>query len=80
MQYTGRERLVNRRTMAALAVVPVATIALLAVPATHDLVRYYLRGGGRPDQGHRPGRPLFWPFLVYANLVVWGSTACSSGP
>src|SRR4029453_2830381 len=41
MQYTGRERLVTRRTMAALAVVPAATVALLAVPATHDLVRYY---------------------------------------
>jgi signal transduction histidine kinase len=76
MQYTGRERLVNRRTMAALAVVPAATVALLAVPATHDLVRYY-----RPEAAADPASaiaqvgPLFWPFLVYANLVIWGSTA-----
>jgi hypothetical protein len=41
MQYTGRPQWVNRRTMAALAVVPLATVTLLAVPATHDLVRYY---------------------------------------
>ena len=76
MQYTGRERLVNRRTMAALAVVPVATIALLAVPATHDLVRYYPPGAeADPTRAIAQVGPLFWPFLVYANLVVWGSTA-----
>lgn len=75
MQYTGRPQWVNRRTMAALAVVPVATVALLAIPATHDLVRYY-----RPDAEADPTRaiaqvgPLFWPFLVYANLVLWGAT------
>jgi signal transduction histidine kinase len=76
LQYTGRERLVTKQIMAALAVVPVATVALLAVPATHDLVRYY-----PPEAAADPSRaiaqvgPLFWPFLVYANLVVWGSTA-----
>ncbi|HJW63171.1 MAG TPA: histidine kinase N-terminal 7TM domain-containing protein, partial [Actinomycetes bacterium] len=76
MQYTGRERLVNRWTMAALAVVPVATIALLAVPATHDLVRYYPPGADAdPTRAIAQVGPLFWPFLVYANLVVWGSTA-----
>ena len=75
MQYTGRPQWVNRRTMAALAVVPVATVALLAVRATHDLVRYY-----PPEAAADPSRaiaqvgPLFWPFLVYANLVIWGST------
>jgi PAS domain S-box-containing protein len=75
MQYTGRERLVNRRTMAALAVVPVATVALLAVPATHDLVRYYPREAtADPSRAIAQVGPLFWPFLVYTNLVVWGST------
>ncbi|MET0832788.1 MAG: histidine kinase N-terminal 7TM domain-containing protein [Actinomycetota bacterium] len=75
MQYTGRPQWVNRRTMAALAVVPLATVTLLAVPATHDLVRYY-----RPEAAADPTRaiaqvgPLFWPFLVYANLVLWGAT------
>jgi PAS domain S-box-containing protein len=75
MQYTGRPRWVNWRTMTALAVVPLATVTLLAVPATHDLVRYY-----RPEAAADPSRaiaqvgPLFWPFLVYANLVLWGAT------
>jgi PAS domain S-box-containing protein len=76
MQYTGRERLVNRRIMAALAVVPLATIALLAVPATHDLIRYYPpEAQADPANAIAQVGPLFWPFLVYADLVIWGSTA-----
>jgi PAS domain S-box-containing protein len=76
MQYTGRERLVNRRTMAALAVVPLATVALLAVPATHHLVRYYPpEAAADPAHAIAQVGPLFWPFLVYADLVIWGSTA-----
>jgi PAS domain S-box-containing protein len=76
MQYTGREGWVNRRAMAALAVVPLATVALLAIPATHDLVRYYPPEAARDPAGAiAQVGPLFWPFLVYANLVVWGSTA-----
>jgi PAS domain S-box-containing protein len=76
MQYTGRDLLVNRRTMAALAVVPVATVALLAVPATHDLVRYYPpEAAADPADAIAQVGPLFWPFLVYADLVIWGSTA-----
>jgi signal transduction histidine kinase len=76
MQYTGRDRLVNRRTMGALAVVPLATVALLAVPATHDLVRYYPpEAAADPADAIAQVGPLFWPFLVYADLVIWGSTA-----
>ena len=76
MQYTGRERWVNRRTMAVLAVVPLATLGLLAVPATHDLVRYYPpEAAADPAAAIAQVGPLFWPFLVYANLVIWGSTA-----
>ncbi|HEX7147722.1 MAG TPA: histidine kinase N-terminal 7TM domain-containing protein, partial [Actinomycetota bacterium] len=75
MQYTGRPRWVNRRTMAALAVVPVATVTLLAVPATHDLVRYYKPGAeADPTRAIAQVGPLFWPFLVYANLVLWAAT------
>jgi signal transduction histidine kinase len=76
MQYTGHQRWVNRRVMAALAVVPLATIALLAIPATHDLVRYYPPAAAADPTGAiAQVGPLFWPFLVYANLVIWGSTA-----
>ena len=75
MQFTGRDRWVNRRTLTALALPPVALIVLLANRATHDLVRYY-----PPSMQHDPDAiaqvgPLFWPFLLYADAVIWGCTA-----
>ena len=76
MQYTRRDRWVNRPVMAALAVPPVAVIVLLANPATHDLVRYYPpEAAADPAEAIAQVGPLFWPFLVYADLVVWGCTA-----
>jgi signal transduction histidine kinase len=75
MQYTGRGRWVNRRTLTALMLPPVAVIVLLANQATHDLIRYYPpSAAGDPDAIAQVG-PLFWPFLVYSNLLVWGCTA-----
>jgi PAS domain S-box-containing protein len=75
VQYTGRGRWVNRYTLAALAVPSVAVVLLLANGATHDLVRWYpASAAGNPDAIAQVG-PLFWPFLVYANLVIWASTA-----
>jgi signal transduction histidine kinase len=74
MQYTGRARWVNRRTLAAVAVPAAALIVLLANRSTHDLVRYYppsMRGD--PDAIAQVG-PLFWPFLVYGDAVVLGCT------
>jgi PAS domain S-box-containing protein len=74
MQYTGLGRWVNRYTLAALAVPSAAVLVLLANRATHDLVRYYpASAAGDPDAIAQVG-PLFWPFLVYADLVVWGCT------
>jgi PAS domain S-box-containing protein len=76
MQYTGRARWVNRSTMAALAIPPAAVIVLLANQATHDLVRYYPPSAATdPTDAIAQVGPLFWPFLVYADLVVWGCTA-----
>ncbi len=76
MQYTGRDRWVNRSTMAALAIPPAAVIVLLANQATHDLVRYYPPSAtADPADAIAQVGPLFWPFLVYADLVVWGCTA-----
>ncbi|HEX6674967.1 MAG TPA: histidine kinase N-terminal 7TM domain-containing protein [Actinomycetes bacterium] len=75
MQYTGRGRWVNRYTITALLIPSVGVIVLLANKGTHDLVRYYPPSAvGDPDAIAQVG-PLFWPFLVYADLVVWGSTA-----
>jgi len=76
MQYTGRARWVNRSTMAALAIPPAAVIVLLANQATHDLVRYYPPSAATdPTDAIAQVGPLFWPFLAYADLVVWGCTA-----
>jgi signal transduction histidine kinase len=76
MQYTGRDRWLNRYTMAALAVPPLAVIVLLANRGTHDLVRYYPRAAvADPANAIAQVGPWFWPFLVYANLVIWGCTA-----
>ena len=41
LQYTGRDRWVTGRLLCLLAVVPVSTNVMLALPATHDLVRSY---------------------------------------
>jgi signal transduction histidine kinase len=76
MRYTRRDRWVNRPVMAALAVPPAAVIVLLANQTTHDLVRYYPPSAAAdPEDAIAQVGPLFWPFLVYADLVVWGCTA-----
>jgi PAS domain-containing protein len=76
MQYTGRDRWVNPTTMAALSAPPAAMIVLLANKATHDLVRYYPPSAAADPAGAiAQVGPLFWPFLAYADLVVWGCTA-----
>jgi PAS domain S-box-containing protein len=76
MRYTRRDRWVNWPVMAALAVPPLVVIVLLANPATHDLVRYYPPSAAAdPAEAIAQVGPLFWPFLVYADLVVWGCTA-----
>jgi len=79
MQYTGRGRWVNRVTMALLALPSAVMVVLLANGTTHDLVRWYpASAAGNPDAIARVG-PLFWPFLVYGNLIIWGTTALFVG-
>jgi serine phosphatase RsbU (regulator of sigma subunit) len=73
LDYTGRRRLVTRRLLAALSVVPVTVWVLLAVPATHDLVRYYVRTP--PDEPPLIGSgPAFWANLAYSNVLLLGAT------
>ena len=77
MQYTGRRAVGEpahhgRRWPSSRLV----TVTLLAIPATHDLVRYYPPEADADPTGPSPrSGPLFWPFLVYADLVLWGATA-----
>ena len=75
LRYTGQDRLVTRRLLALLLVVPVMACALLVHPATHDLIRYYkpvTEGEQVPLVG---SGPLFWVLLGYANAVLLTATA-----
>jgi diguanylate cyclase (GGDEF)-like protein len=69
LQYAGRERRVTRRLVLALSLVPTATLVMLAIPATRDLVRFYPPGPLErfPIVGLGP---VFWVFLVYSVVVV----------
>jgi PAS domain S-box-containing protein len=70
--YTGRGRWVNRRTIALLLIQPVAVLTLLAIPETHDLIRFYPPDAA-PDSASVSG-PLYWPHLAYASVLLWVST------
>ncbi len=75
LQYVGRDRWVTGRLLGVLAVVPVVTTVLLALPATHDLLRSYppsAAGGGSPEV---EAGPLFNAFFGYNYLVLVGATA-----
>jgi PAS domain S-box-containing protein len=71
--FAGRRSWVNGRSLALLAIHPVAMLVLLANATTHDLIRWYPpEAVADPDAVARAG-PLFWPHLVYSGLVMWGS-------
>jgi PAS domain S-box-containing protein len=75
LQYTGRSHRVTRRVVALLLVEPLAVLVLLAVPGTHDLVRYYPRSEvGEPLPVVGAG-PVFWFHLAYANATIFVGTA-----
>ncbi len=74
LQYTGRGRLVTRRLLAVLAIEPLLVWTLLAVPATHDLLRFYPEGAGAEEIPVVGTGPLFWVHLVYANVMVLTAT------
>ncbi|WP_158647848.1 histidine kinase N-terminal 7TM domain-containing protein [Nocardioides houyundeii] len=75
LQYTGRSRLVTRRLLAFLAVEPVLVMAILAIPATHDLMRYYPEASAGDELPIVASGPAFWVILVYNNALLVGSTA-----
>jgi len=49
-------------------------LLLLAVPATHDLVRYYPDGATLATNKAAEAGPLFWPHLLYNNALIWAGT------
>jgi PAS domain S-box-containing protein len=74
LQYVGRERWVTWRLLGLLAVVPVVTTLLLAVPATHDLLRSYPPSAGDEPPEVEAG-PLFDAFFAYNYLLLVAATA-----
>ncbi len=74
LQYTGRGQLVSRRLVALLAIPPIAALAVLAVPATHHLVRSYSATSGAHDLPDVQSGPVFWAIFAYNNLLLVGAT------
>ena len=74
-RFSGRGHWVTRRTLALLAVEPIVVLALLANSATHDLIRFYGPGAATEPAPVAQAGPLFWPHLLYVDLVLW---ACSA--
>ncbi len=73
LQYTGRTVRPSARLLAALTVEPVVVLALLAVPATRHLIRFYPPGPLQPIPTASAGA-LYWPHVIYSNaLVLTGS-------
>ncbi len=73
LKFTGRGRLVTRKTIVALAVEPIAVVLILALPQTHDLVRFYPQEPLDPLPIIEVG-PLFWVHLAYQNILGIAST------
>ena len=74
LQYTGRGSRVTQRLLGLLAVEPVIALALLAVPATHGLVRSYPASAATEDLPIVEVGPAFWAIFVYNNLLLVGAT------
>lgn len=79
LQYTGRAAVVTRRRLALLAVEPVVVLTLLAVPATHDLIRFYAADAPSREIPSAGSGPLFWVVLGYANVLVLLATVVFVG-
>jgi serine phosphatase RsbU (regulator of sigma subunit) len=75
LHYTGRGPAVTRRLTLGLVVEPVVVLAVLAVPSTHDLVRFYKPSRPGDDLPLVGTGPVFWVHLVYANLVILYATS-----
>lgn len=74
LHWSGRGHLVTRRLILLLMIEPVLVVLVLAVPATRELMRVLQP---RPREfGIGPlvdAGPLFWPHLVYSDLVMLGA-------
>jgi PAS domain-containing protein len=74
-RFSGRGHWVTRRTLVLMALEPIIVLGLLANAATHDLIRFYPPGAASESNPDAEAGPLFWPHLLYIDLVLW---ACSA--
>jgi hypothetical protein len=74
LQYTGRMRWLSRRLFLLLSVEPLVVLVLLAIPATHDLVRIY-PGSAATEQFPIVGLgPIGWINVAYSYGILLFST------
>ncbi len=74
LEYTNRGHRVTRRLLGLLAIEPVVVMAILFVPATHDLVRFYPPDADGMDLPVVGTGPVFWMHLAYSNLMILVAT------
>ena len=74
LQYTGRGHLVTRRLLAVLTAGPLIVLALLAIPATHDLVHYYPAGSAGQELPVVKTGWVFWVHFAYAYTLIFVGT------
>jgi serine phosphatase RsbU (regulator of sigma subunit) len=74
LQYTGRGDRVTRRLVGLLVVPPIIALTVLAVPATHDLVRSYPATAHTEELPIVESGPAFWAIFAYNNLLLVGAT------
>lgn len=70
LQYTGRRRQIPRRWLVLLAIEPVLLLLALAVPATHDYVRYVRSNAPYGRYAFVEAGPVFWVNLAYSYAVI----------
>jgi PAS domain S-box-containing protein len=70
LQYTGRRRHIPRWWLVALAVEPVLLLLALALPATHDLVRFVRSDAPYGTYAFVEAGPLFWANLSYSYVLI----------
>ena len=73
-EYTGRTRRLSVTTLTVLLIEPLIVFVLLAIPATHDLIRYYV--ARRPPDPYPlvEAGSLFWVHLAYTyGLLAWAT-------
>ena len=74
LQYTGRVARPSRLFVGALAIEPLVVLSLLVVPGTRHLIRSYPPGPAQAIPTVETG-VLYWPHVVYSNVLVLTASA-----